>query len=158
MQVIIRQAMQMNLYTAIFALLASSASLFPLAALAQVEPVAQSQFDGIWMVGIACPSNTEDSGAKGYRFDFPAKVEDGVFSGSHGEEGTAGSLKIEGQIPTDGNAEFRARGRTGNPDYAAKRPSAGTPYSYKIKAHFERTSGTGSRIGVRVCDFTFTKQ
>ena len=145
----------MNLPTTILALLASSAALLPVAVLAQVE---QSQFDGKWSVRISCPSNTEESGAKGYSYDFPASVVNGALTGSHGEAGTAGSLRIEGQISADGSTELRARGRTGNPDYAVKKPSFGTAYAYRIKGQFERTRGTGKRLEARVCNFTFTKQ
>ena len=94
---------------------------------------------------------------KGYKYDFPATVVNGFLSGSHGEEGSAGSLRIEGAIRPDGEATLRARGRTGNPDYAAKRPSTGTPYSYTIKARFEAAKGSGSRIESRVCNFSFTR-
>lgn len=145
----------MNSPAVILALLVGSASLLPLSAFAQPAP---GQFDGIWRVRVSCPSNTEESGAKGYNYDFSAKVENGVFSGSSGAEGTVSSLKIEGQISPDGNAELRASGRTGNPDYAVKKPTAGTPYTYRIKARFDRASGTGTRMEARVCNFTFNKQ
>lgn len=116
-----------------------------------------SPFDGVWKVRIACPSNTEDSGAKGYTYEFPATVANGFLSASHGVEGTAGSLRIEGSIPADGNALLLARGRTGNPDYAAKKPSPGTAYSYTIKAHFEPASGSGTRMEARTCNFVFKR-
>ena len=145
----------MNLRATIFALLVGLVSLLAVPAPAQAT---QSQFDGIWNVRISCPSNTEESGAKGYNYNFQARIENGLVSGSHGKEGTAGSLKIEGKISSDGSAELQARGRTGNPEYAVKKPSSGTPYSYRIKAHFERKSGTGTRLEARVCNFAFTKQ
>jgi hypothetical protein len=126
---------------------------------AQAQPAAPAvtRFDGAWTVRIQCPSNSEDSGAKGYAYSFPATVKDGLLSGSHGEEGSAGSLKIEGPIQSDGDATLQARGRTGNPDYAVKRPASGSPYSYTIKAHFDASSGTGSRMEARVCNFTFAR-
>ena len=117
-----------------------------------------SRFDGAWTVRIDCPSNTEESAAKGYKYDFPATVAQGHLSGHHGDEGTPGSLRIEGPIQPDGSAEFLARGRTGNPDYAARRPSSGTPYSYRIQARFEGARGTGSRLETRVCNFVFVRQ
>jgi len=117
-----------------------------------------SQFDGDWMVRISCPSNTEESGAKGYSYEFPARVEGGILAGSHGAEGTAGSLRIEGRVSPDGKAELRARGRTGDPEYAVNKPSSGTAYTYRIKAHFEGTRGTGTRVEARVCNFTFSKK
>jgi hypothetical protein len=137
------------------ALLAGSASMLPCAAFAQV---AQNPFDGSWIGRISCPSNTEESGAKGYSYDFPTSVENSLLSGAHGEEGSAGSLKIEGHISPDGNAELRAHGRTANPDFAVSKPSSGTPYTYRIKAQFERGGGTGTRLDARVCNFTFTRQ
>ena len=93
------------------------------------QPAAASRFDGDWMGDIDCPSNTEESGARGYRYRFPAMVKDGVFAAHVGSENSPGSLQIEGPIQPDGSAELRARGRTGNPEYAAKHPSSGTPYS-----------------------------
>lgn len=140
----------------------ASALVFPivlvaLAAHAQPGPPAAPRFDGAWTVRIQCPSNTEDSGAKGYAYSFPATVRDGFLSGSHGEEGTAGSLKVEGQIQPNGDAILRARGRTGNPDYAVRKPASGSPYTYTIKAHFEENAGTGSRLEARVCEFAFAR-
>ncbi len=114
-------------------------------------------FDGAWTVRIHCPSNTEESGAKGYKYEFAAIVKNGLLTGSHGEEGTAGSLRIEGQIQPNGEATFLAHGRTGNPDYAAKKPPSGSAYSYTIKAHFEPSKGTGTRVEARVCNFTFRR-
>ncbi len=114
-------------------------------------------FDGAWTVRIDCPATKEESGAKGYTYDFPATVTNGFISGSHGLPTSAGSLRIEGPIAPNGDALLQARGRTGNPDYAVKNPSSGTPYSFRIKAHFEPASGTGSRMESRVCNFTFKK-
>jgi hypothetical protein len=115
-------------------------------------------FDGEWAVRISCPSNTEETGAKGYNYDFLARVENGYLTGSHGTDGSAASLRIEGPIDANGDALLQARGRTGNPDYAVKKPSSGTPYSYRIKAHFEGPSGSGTRLEARVCNFTFTRK
>ena len=33
-----------------------------------------------------------------------------------------------------------------------------TPYSYRIKAHFDGTRGTGTRLDSSRCDFTFTRE
>ncbi|MGI9027125.1 MAG: hypothetical protein ACR2GP_16430 [Burkholderiaceae bacterium] len=122
------------------------------------QALSSSRFDGDWTVSIDCPSNTEESGAKGYRFQFPAVVKDGVLAASVGMEGWSASLRIEGPIRSDGSAELRARGRTGNPEYAAKQPLSGTPYSYRIKAQFDDDKGTGSRIETRVCNFVFARK
>lgn len=73
-----------------------------------MDAVSGCRRDVIRIARFSCPSSTEDAGAKGYSFDFPTRVEDSVLFGSHGEEGTAGSLHIEGRIPPDGNAELLA--------------------------------------------------
>ena len=117
-----------------------------------------SRFDGNWTEIIDCPSNTEESGARGYHFQFPATIKDGVLAASVGVEDTPGALRIDGPIRSDGSAELRARGRTGNPEYAVKQPSSGTPYSYRIKAQFEGDKGSGTRIEARVCNFVFAKK
>ncbi len=122
------------------------------------QAVPASRFDGDWVGNIDCPSNTEESGAKGYRYQFPAVVKDGVFAASVGAENSPGSLRVEGPIRPDGSAELRARGRTGNPEYAAKHPSSGTPYAYRIKVQFDGDKGSGSRIETRVCNFVFVKK
>ena len=61
-------------------------------------------------------------------------------------------------VSAEGIAELSATGRTGHPDYAIKRPSSGTPYSYRIKASFEESRATGSRIDSRPCSFTAMKR
>lgn len=119
---------------------------------------ASSRFDGAWEVAIDCPSNTEESGAKGYRYRFPGIVANGVLTASAGTDDSPGSLRIDGPIAADGSAEFQARGRTGNPDFAVKHPSSGTRYTYRIKAQFDGEKGTGARIEARVCNFAFAKR
>ena len=140
-------------------LLAVVAALAQTIASAQSDrPATPDRFDGAWIVGIDCPSDTEDSAAKGYRYEFPATVRHGVLAGAQGQEGAAGSLRIEGEIAADGSAELRARGRTANPDYAAKHPTPGTAYAYRIAARFEGDRGTGTRLDTRVCSFAFRKR
>ena len=116
-----------------------------------------SPFDGTWTLRMDCPSNSEASGAKGYRFVFPATVTHGVLTATNGVEGQPGSLRIEGPIADDGDALLLARGRTGDPAYAVRQPSSGTPYTFRIQAHFGPTSGTGKRLETRVCDFSFSR-
>lgn len=117
-----------------------------------------SRFDGNWIGTIDCPSNSEESGAKGYHFQFPVTIKDGVLAASGAVADSPASLRIDGPIRSDGSAELRARGRTGKPEYAVKQPSSGTPYAYRIKAQFEGDKGTGSRIEARVCNFVFAKK
>jgi hypothetical protein len=46
----------------------------------------------------------------------------------------------------------------GDPDYAIKRVSKRTPYSYRVTGRFEGARGTGSRVEARVCNPSFVKQ
>jgi hypothetical protein len=117
-----------------------------------------SRFDGAWAGVISCPAHVEDTGARGYSYAFAARVKDGVFHAQHRNENAPGSLKIDGPIQPDGTADLIATGRTGNPDYAVKHLAPSTPYSYRIKAHFDGTRGTGTRLDSRRCDFTFTRE
>ena len=117
-----------------------------------------SQFDGNWDVTIHCPATNEGMGAKGYDLRFPARVQDGTLTAQQGVEGTANSLRITGQIQPDGSALFQAVGRSGSPEYTVDRHSPGGLYGYPIKAQFNGSRGTGTRLKLRKCDFVFDKQ
>ena len=131
----------------------------PASALAQASVAAAgSRFDGDWLVTMTCPTNTEDSAARGYKRQFPAQVKNGVLQGEIGVADSAGWLRIEGPIGADGNARLEARGRTGNPDYAAQHPPPSSPYAYRIEARFEGAHGSGRRLEQRVCNFVFERR
>ena len=115
-------------------------------------------FDGDWQVTMTCPNNTEKSAARGYKRQFPAQVKNGVLQGEIGVADSAGWLRIEGPIGADGNARLEARGRTGNPDYAAQHPPPSSPYAYRIDARFEGAHGSGRRLEQRVCNFAFERR
>ena len=119
---------------------------------------AASRFDGDWAVTMTCPNNTEKSAARGYKRQFPAQVKDGVLRGEIGAADSAGWLRIEGPIGADGSARLDARGRTGDPDYAAAHPPPSSPYSYHIDARFEGARGNGRRLEQRVCNFDFERR
>ena len=115
-------------------------------------------FDGAWRVVISCPAHTDDAaGARGYSYGFPAQVKD-VLHAQRKAEDAPGSLRIDGPIQPDGNADLIAKGLTGHPDNAVGHLAPATPYTYRIKAHFEGSRGVGTRLDSRKCDFTFTKQ
>lgn len=99
-------------------------------------PSRASRFDGAWEVTIDCPA-ADTSAAKGYRSRFPATVRDGVLVGQHLEEGAPGSLRLEGVIPSDGQARLTGRGRTAGAEYSVKHVEPGTPFSYGVAARFE---------------------
>lgn len=115
-----------------------------------------SRFDGIWDATISC--GNLDDGIRGYTYKFVAEVKDGVLRAQHRAPDSPGSLRVEGNIPPDGVAELNAFGRTGNPDYAVKRPSEGSPYTFRIKAKFDATRGSGERTDSRPCSLGFSKR
>lgn len=117
------------------------------------------RFDGVWNVAIKCSDHTEGKTvARGYAFQFPAEVKDGVLHGQHKNKGAPGSLTLDGKIQPDGTAELKANGVTDEPEFSINNISKGTPYAYRIKARFEDSRGTGSRIDGRTCDFSFAKK
>jgi hypothetical protein len=114
------------------------------------------RFDGNWLTTVSCP-NVRD--ALGYSFQFVSTIKDGVFHGLHGTDGEPGSLQIDGTIPPDGNASLYAKGRTGSKEYVPGRDTPrGTEYGYNIEAHFDASTGTGTRVEGRPCSLKFTKQ
>jgi hypothetical protein len=114
------------------------------------------RFDGKWLTTVSCPAARD---ALGYSFQFLSTVRDGVFHGLHGTEGAPGSLQIDGTIPPDGNASLYAKGRTGSKEYVPGRDTPrGTEYGYNIEAHFDGSTGTGTRLEGRPCSLKFAKQ
>jgi len=132
-----------------------AAAIWLAAAAPASAAAAGSRFDGDWLVTMACPSNTEDSAARGYKRQFAAQIKDGVLTGEDGTRGAPGSLHIGGSIGADGSALLAARGRTGNPDYAVDHPPSSSPYSFRIEARFDgrarhRQARRGARLHFRL--------
>ena len=118
-----------------------------------------SAFDGVWSVAITCPDVKEGGTlVKGYVFTFDAQVKNGVLSGQHGGVGAPNSLSLSGAISSDGEAQLDARGLTGNPEYSIGRVTSSTPYGYRVKARFETSRGSGERLDLRPCSFTFVRK
>jgi len=118
-------------------------------------PGANTAFDGNWNVTITCPAG---DGARGYRIEFPGRVKDGALLAVRGTEGSANSLRMEGDIKPDGSALLFAHGHTGEPIYSVGNLPASTAYKFTVKAQFEGSSGVGKRQELRPCDVRFTKQ
>jgi class 3 adenylate cyclase len=117
-------------------------------------PQGAERFDGNWGVTLACAKTDV---AQGFKFDFAAQVTGGVLHGQFGTEGTPSSLAVDGKLQPDGTAYLEANGHTGEPGYAGGAPK-GSPYSYHIDARFEGSRGTGKRVELRPCDFTFVRR
>jgi hypothetical protein len=118
-----------------------------------------ARFNGTWGVTLTCADYKDAGrGAKGYVYRFLAQVKDGALNGEHGQENTSGWVKYEGQIQPDGSAEIQAHGITGSPQTAVGQVAKGTPYSYRLKAHFDESRGTATRIDLRPCEAVFVKQ
>jgi hypothetical protein len=122
--------------------------------------VAGGKYDGNWTTHLACEAHGE---TPAYKWEFPSEVKDGNFRGQHGEEGGPGYLVIEGKIEDDGSAKLSAKGTVTQNHAHGVFAMKGNNYSYKIKAQFADTKGTGTRdegAGIlgRACTFEFTKQ
>ncbi len=125
--------------------------------LASVSFASDTQrFDGKWVTTVSCEPAR---GALGFSYQFTSTVSDGVIHGLHGTEGQPGSLQIDGTIPPDGSAALYAKGRTGSKEFVPGRDTPpGTEYGYNIKAHFDASTGSGTRVEGRPCTLKFVKQ
>ncbi len=111
--------------------------------------------DGEWGVLQVCESTQE--GARGFTWRYGARVKDGHFVGQFREKGQSPSMTLEGRIKADGTASLSARGISGSAEFNQKFTTTATPISFEVMAKFTATTGTGDRVGSRVCKFTFTK-
>jgi hypothetical protein len=130
-----------------------------LAALPVLAPAADAggPFDGRWEVTLTCPPHHEDDDAKGYVHRFPAEVRNSILRGVHGSEGQPSWHLLTGPIDADGNARLELEGIVNNPAYAINNAQRGKPYSYRVRARFGASEGTGSRVGKRKCQFQFNR-
>jgi hypothetical protein len=125
---------------------------------AQAASETPSPFDGAWDVTLTCPAHHEDDDAKGYTHRFPAEIRNGVFRGTHGTEGQPSWHLLTGTLAPDGSAMLKLDGIVNNPAYAINDAQRGKPYTYRVRAAFEPTSGTGQRLGKRKCEFRFQRR
>ncbi len=117
---------------------------------------AADKFDGNWLVVIVC--DPAQKGAEGYTYRFPATVTGSILHGLNGVAGQPASMTLDGPIQPDGTALLLAQGLTGSPDYTVGHVTRATPYTYHMQAHFDAGHGIGSRIELRACSGTFTRQ
>jgi len=99
-----------------------------------------------------------DDDAKGYVQHFQAEIKDGILRGTHGTEGQPSWHLLTGTVPPDGNAMLRLDGIVKNADYAVNHAERGKSYTYRVRAKFEQSSGSGQRVGKRKCEFRFKRR
>lgn len=114
---------------------------------------AAGTFDGEWNVTLTCPKGADDT--RGYRYQFPAQIQQNVFHGEHGERDAAGWLTLDGKLEPDGSATLVAQGLATR---AGRHANTKAPYSYEVSAQFDAISGSGSRTTARKCDLVFVKE
>src|SRR5579862_1538329 len=112
-------------------------------------------FDGTWSVVALCPAT--GGGTSNYTLQFTAQVTAGVLHGVYAGDGKTSSLTLDGSIQPDGTAKFTAKGRTGDSSFSQNNAKPGTPYGYDVTATFKGNRGSGTRVGGRVCNYTFVR-
>jgi hypothetical protein len=120
-----------------------------------IESARAASFDGTWSVLEVCDTTSE--GARGYTWRYDADVKSGRFVGQYRNKGQVPSMTLEGQIQPDGTATLKASGISGDAEHNIKFAPAQTPISFQVSAKFESNKGSGTRLGVRACKFTFSK-
>ena len=91
-------------------------------------------------------------------------MEELAYQRSDGER-VAEVHSLTGPIGADDGAQFELElepepepeGIVNNPAYAIDDAQRGKPYSYRARARFGATEGTGSRVGKRKCQFQFNR-
>ena len=137
------------------ALRGSGIGLGALLMLAAIASAQAASFDGTWSVLQVCDATKE--GARGYTWRYDADVREGHFLGHYRNKGQSPSMTLEGQIQPDGTAILQASGISGDSDHNINFAPPQTPISFRVSAKFEGNTGSGTRLGVRSCKFTFSK-
>ena len=124
--------------------------------LASMGSAHAATFDGTWSVLQVC--DTTEEGARGYTWRYDAEVKNGHLVGQYRNKGQSPSMTLEGQLQPDGSATLQAQGISADAEHNVKFAPPQTPISYRVAAKFDGNKGSGSRLGSRVCKFTFSKQ
>lgn len=118
-------------------------------------PSYAQSFDGEWSVLQVCEATQE--GACGFTWRYGATLKNGHFLGQFRNTGESPSMTLEGQVNLAGNASLTARGISGSADFNQKFAATASPIAFQVTARVSGPTGTGERVGSRVCKFTFTK-
>jgi hypothetical protein len=115
-------------------------------------------FDGTWTVKHECKKAPD--GALPFAYNYIANVSAGSMDGQYTVPGVnGGTFHIHGPINPDGTGNLTMNGVTGQTEYNVGHLSPGVPFSYRIRAKFTTSGGSGRRTdGKRHCDFTFVKR
>lgn len=117
-----------------------------------------SSFDGRWGVSIVCEDVSYNGrAAKGYAISFPAEVKEGRLTGQYGVVGQPGSLTLTGMIQGDGTVEITASGLTGKPELTLGNLARGNPVTYHLRGTFTASKGRATRVELRPCEASFSK-
>jgi hypothetical protein len=121
-------------------------------------PVASkaASFDGTWAVIQVCDTTKE--GARGYTWRYDVTIEKGHLVGHRGTaSGGQFQFTLEGNVRPDGVARLTGTGVTESPDHNLGFAPRGSPIHFRVDARFAAGHGSGERLGVRRCRFTFTR-
>ena len=119
-------------------------------------PLAEGRFDGIWLLNAVCPKTAD--GIESYTLDAVGDVTKNNFRAELGHKKKPGWFRMEGRIGADGASRLKVDGTVLYPKAATAGKPLGALFSYPVVAKFEKTRGTGRRVGGRQCDFVFVKQ
>jgi Caspase domain len=120
------------------------------------SPLAEGRFDGVWLINAVCPKTAD--GIESYTLDAIGEVIKNNFRAELGHKEKPGWFRMEGRIGTDGTSRLKVDGTVLYPKAATAGLPLGAQFSYPVIAKFEKTRGTGRRVGGRQCDFVFLKQ
>lgn len=113
-------------------------------------------YDGTWSVVQVCDAPKE--GARGYTWRYDVTITNGHLIGHRGTiQGGQSQFTLEGTVQSGGRAALTGTGISETSDYNLGFAQRGTPIFFKVSAQFGATEGTGDRLGVRRCKFTFSK-
>jgi len=105
-------------------------------------------FDGAWSITEIGHEYKNPDGSvtlSGVRH-FRATVKNGILHAESGVRGVAGWFELNGTISTNGMADLRANGLTGNPVYTPGHAPPSTPVEYEVTAHFDKLRATGKSM------------
>ena len=135
------------------------AALLCLPAAGRAQATAAYPYDGRWTASLVCEdARPQGSLVKGYTWQFPAVISNGVLEAQFGRPDANGSGHISGPVQADGSAELRVEGRTGEPDYTVGKVMPGSKFSYRLRGRFEGDGAVLDRVELRPCRATFVRQ